>query len=48
MPPGEQPEQHALDHVALSDDDLVDLGEHIVDEAALLTDQVVDDPDVLH
>ena len=29
---GQQADQHALDHVALADDDLADLGEHVVEE----------------
>ena len=29
---GQKADQHALDHVALADDDLADLGEHAVEE----------------
>ncbi len=45
---GEQADQDALDHVALTDDDLADLGHQIIDEGALLGDNIVQRPDILH
>ena len=44
----EKPDQDALDHVRLSDDDLADFSEKIVDERALFCDELVQRPDVLH
>ena len=45
---GEQADQDALDHVGLADDDLADLGQQLVDERALLGDQLVQCADVVH
>jgi hypothetical protein len=39
---GEQPDEDALDHVPLADDDLAHFRHDLVDEAALLRDQLVD------
>jgi hypothetical protein len=41
---GEQPDEDTLDHVALTDDHLADLGGQAVDEGALLLDHLVDGP----
>ena len=43
---GEQADQDAVDHRLLTDDDLADLGDKLVDEGGLLLDQVVDDANV--
>ena len=45
---GEQADQHALDHVALTDDDLADLVGQAVDEGAFAGDELVQGTDVIH
>jgi hypothetical protein len=44
----EQADEDALDHVGLADDHLADLGHQVVDEAALLGDELVQCADVVH
>ncbi len=48
MSPGEQPDEDALDHVRLADDDLADLVQQGVDEGALFGDQLVQGAYVVH
>jgi hypothetical protein len=48
VPARQQPDQDALDHVLLADDDLADLVQQAVDEGALLGDQLVQGTDVVH
>jgi hypothetical protein len=45
---GEQPDQDALDHVRLADNDLADLVREVVDEGALFGDELVQRADVMH
>ena len=48
VPPREQTDENALDHVGLADDDLADLVHQAFDEGALFGDELVQCPDVVH